>query len=103
MADCQRVLVPNGKLVLCGAPSGLGAALWSLVKAQLTPRAGSRRVSFLARVRQGDLVVLKELAEAGKLSPVIDRPYPLSDVPDALRYLGTRQARGKVVIRVTAA
>ena len=45
--------------------------------------------------------VLKELAEAGNLSPVIDRRYPLSAVPDALRYLGTRHARGKVVINVT--
>ena len=99
-ADWQRVLAPSGKLVLCGAPSGLGAALWSLVKAQLLPRGRSQRIGFLARVRHDDLVVLKELVEAGKLSPVIDRQYPLSGVPDALRYLGTRQARGKVVIGV---
>jgi len=99
-ADWQRVLAPSGKLVLCGAPSGLGAALWSLVKAQLLPRGRSQRIGFLARVRHDDLVVLKELVEAGKLSPVIDRQYPLSGVPDALRYLGTRQARGKVVISV---
>jgi len=99
-ADWQRVLAPSGKLVLCGAPSGLGAALWSLVKAQLLPRGRSQRIGFLARVRHDDLVVLKELVEAGKLSPVIDRQYPLSGIPDALRYLGTRQARGKVVIGV---
>ena len=99
-ADWQRVLAPSGKLVLCGAPSGLGAALWSLVKAQLLPRGRSQRIGFLARVRHDDLVVLKELVEAGKLSPVIDRQYPLSGIPDALRYLGTRQARGKVVISV---
>ena len=99
-ADWQRVLAPSGKLVLCGAPSGLGAALWSLVKARLLPRGRSQRIGFLARVRHDDLVVLKELVEAGKLSPVIDRQYPLSGIPDALRYLGTRQARGKVVISV---
>jgi len=99
-ADWQRVLAPSGKLVLCGAPSGLGAALWSLVKARLLPRGRSQRIGFLARVRHDDLVVLKELVEAGKLSPVIDRQYPLSGIPDALRYLGTRQARGKVVIGV---
>lgn len=99
-ADCRRVLTPNGKLVLCGAPSNLGAALWGLVKLQLLPNAGGKRVSFLARVRQEDLLALKELAEAGKISPVIDRAYPLSEVPHALRYLGTRQARGKVVISV---
>ncbi len=100
-ADCRRVTAPNGKLVLCGAPAELGAALWSLAKALLMSRSGSQRVTFLARVRHGDLVVLKELVEAGKLSPVIDRQYPLSEVTDALRYLGTRQVRGKLVISVT--
>jgi 2-desacetyl-2-hydroxyethyl bacteriochlorophyllide A dehydrogenase len=96
LADCERVLAPDGRLVLVGAAGGLGAVVWRLIKASV----GSRRVSFLARVQHGDLVALKELAEAGKLSPVIDRQYALSEVPDALRYLGTRQARGKVVIRV---
>ena len=100
--DCQRVLAPNGRLVLCGAPSGLWAVLSRLLKAQRMSRVGSQRIaSFLARVRHEDLVVLKELVEAGKLSPVIDRQYPLSEVPDAVRYVGTRDARGKVVISVT--
>jgi NADPH:quinone reductase-like Zn-dependent oxidoreductase len=100
-ADCQRVLVPNGRHVLCGAPNGLWAMLSRSLKALLTPRAGSQRMSFLARVRHGDLVVLKELVEAGKLSPVIDRQVPLSEVPDAVRYLGTRRARGKIVVSVS--
>jgi len=101
-ADCRRVLAPNGTLVLAGAPSGLWAVLSRLLKARLMSRIGSQRIApFLARVRHEDLVVLKELVEAGKLSPVIDRQYPLSEVPDAVRYVGTRDARGKVVIRVT--
>jgi NADPH:quinone reductase-like Zn-dependent oxidoreductase len=54
----------------------------------------------MARGTHEDLVVLKELAETGKLTPVIDRTYPLSEAPDALRYVGTRGARGKVVIKV---
>jgi len=100
LTDCRRVLVPNGTLVLVGAPKGLWAILSRLLKAQLLSRIGNQRIaSFLARVRQEDLVVLKELVEAGKLSPVIDRQYPLSEVPDAIRYVGTRHARGKVVIR----
>jgi len=101
-ADCRRVLAPNGTLVLAGAPSGLWAVLSRLLKAQRMSRVGSQRIaSFLARARHEDLIVLKELVEAGKLSPVIDRQYPLSEVPDAVRYVGTRDARGKVVIRVT--
>ncbi len=99
-ADCRRVLAPSGKMVLCGAPSNLWAALWSLAKAQLMPRGRNRRTTFLARVRHADLAVLKELVEAGTLFPVIDRQYPLREVPDALHYVGTRQARGKVVISV---
>jgi NADPH:quinone reductase-like Zn-dependent oxidoreductase len=51
-------------------------------------------------VRHDDLSVLSELAEDGKLVPVIDREFSLAEVPDAVRYLGTGQARGKVVIRV---
>jgi NADPH:quinone reductase-like Zn-dependent oxidoreductase len=55
----------------------------------------------MARVRHGDLVALKELVEGGRISPVIDRQYSLSEVPDAVRYLGTGEVRGKVVINVT--
>jgi NADPH:quinone reductase-like Zn-dependent oxidoreductase len=98
-ADCRRVLAENGTHVLAGAPNGLWPVLSRLLRAQLLSRIGKQRVvSFLTRGRQEDLVVLKELVEAGALSPVIDRRYPLSDVPDAIRYVGTRAARGKVVI-----
>jgi NADPH:quinone reductase-like Zn-dependent oxidoreductase len=53
-----------------------------------------------AKVDQKDLGLLKELIEAGKVVPVIDRRYPLSETADALRYLGEGHARGKVVIAV---
>ena len=98
-ADCRRVLAPNGTLLLVGAPSGLWAQLSRVLMAQLS-REGSKRIAYIARIRREDLVVLKELVEAGKLSPVIDRQYRLNEVPDALRYLGARHARGKVVINV---
>jgi NADPH:quinone reductase-like Zn-dependent oxidoreductase len=61
--------------------------------------AGSKKMGGLsAKVKQKDLVFIKELLEAGKVRPVIDRRYPLSGVPEALRYLGKRHAQGKVVI-----
>jgi len=53
---------------------------------------------FIAKINQKDLVLLKDLLEAGKLVPVIDRRYPLSDVAGAIRYLEEGHARGKVVI-----
>jgi NADPH:quinone reductase-like Zn-dependent oxidoreductase len=101
IADCRSVLTPNGSLVLAGA----GGKVWPLVLRLLESRLRSgilrQRVgTFMARGTHEDLVVLKELAEAGKLTPAIDRVYPLREVPDALRYVGTRGVRGKVVIRV---
>jgi NADPH:quinone reductase-like Zn-dependent oxidoreductase len=56
--------------------------------------------NLLARPNQKDLVFMKELLEAGKVKPVIDRRYPLSEVAEALRYYGEGHARGKVVITV---
>jgi NADPH:quinone reductase-like Zn-dependent oxidoreductase len=53
---------------------------------------------FVVRHNREDLGVLKELVEAGTVAPVIDRRYALSDVPDALRYLGQGHAQGKIVI-----
>ncbi len=102
LTRCCRVLAPNGVLVLVGAPKAGWAVLPRLLMAPLMSRIGSRRIApFLAKARHDDLIVLKELVEAGKLTPVIDREYPLSEVPDAIRYVGSRNARGKVVIRTT--
>jgi 2-desacetyl-2-hydroxyethyl bacteriochlorophyllide A dehydrogenase len=101
LADCRRVLAPNGMVILAGAGSKIWPLLVRLLEAQLRSRIGRQRIGiYMARGKHEDLVVLKELAEAGKLSPVIDRTYPLSGVADALRYVGTRGARGKVVIKV---
>ena len=100
-ADCGRALEPNGRLVLVGAPEKLGALLARLLGTLIVPRiGGGRRMALMARVRQADLVALKELVEAGRLSPVIDRTYPLSEVPEAFRYFGTGRVRGKVVISI---
>ena len=57
-------------------------------------------VILSAKPNQKDLVFMKELLEAGKVIPVIDRHYPLSEVPEALRYYGEGHAQGKVVITV---
>jgi NADPH:quinone reductase-like Zn-dependent oxidoreductase len=101
LADCRRVLAPNAIHVLVGAGGGLWSLLLRLLEAQLRSRIGRQRiVTFVARGSYEDLVMLKELAEAGKLTPVIDRTFPLREAPDALRFVGTRGVRGKVVIKV---
>jgi NADPH:quinone reductase-like Zn-dependent oxidoreductase len=66
----------------------------------LSPFVSQKLGSFLMKPTKDDLQFLKELIEAGKLTPVIDRTYPLSEVPEAIRYLEEGHARGKVVITV---
>ena len=103
LADCRRILNSNGTLLLVGAPNGLWAMLARLLQVALKAlwSRTSKSITYIAKVRRQDLVALKELVDAGKLSPVIDRQYALNAVPDALRYVGTRHTRGKVVITVT--
>ena len=103
--DCRRVLVSKGILVLNGGGSlGQGQGRWigplarSIAALVLSPFVSQKVVMFLASVNRDDLVVLKELIEAGKVTPVIDRCYTLSEVPEAIRYLEKGHARGKVII-----
>jgi NADPH:quinone reductase-like Zn-dependent oxidoreductase len=86
---------------MAGAAGGLGAILFRLAVAPALSLTGSRRfLPFLARARQEDLAALADLAGIGRLTPVIDRAHLLSEAAEAVRYVGTGRARGKVVIRV---
>ena len=102
-ADLRRVLAPNGRLVLAGAAkSGMLATLSRTLAAVVRSHLGSSwLVPFLARVRHEDLLALKELIEAGRVRPIIDREYTFGEAPDAVRYVGSGQARAKVVINVS--
>ncbi len=99
----RRLLTPGGRLVVTGAAkSGMLAVLWRAIVPVVRKRFGNTwLVPFLAHVKHSDLLVLKELADTGKLRPVIDRQYPLSEAAEAVRYLGSGQARAKVVIDVS--
>ncbi len=101
LSDNRRVLGSKGTLVMVGAaPKGnwLGPLL-PLLKALVMSRFVSQTLaSFLATRSKEDLIIMQELLEAGKVTPVIDRTYPLSEVPEAIRYLEEGHARGKVVI-----
>jgi NADPH:quinone reductase-like Zn-dependent oxidoreductase len=64
-------------------------------------RTGDKKfVRFMAHVYHKDVVLLKDLLEAGKVTPVLDKHYPLSQVADAMRYFGDEHARGKIIITV---
>lgn len=100
-SDCRRALNPNGLLVIVGGPKTnvLIGPLGHFVGVLLASVGRSQKaVPFLANVSKENLLVLQELLEAGKVTPVIDRRYRLDEVPEALRYLGAGHARGKVVI-----
>jgi NADPH:quinone reductase-like Zn-dependent oxidoreductase len=66
--------------------------------AVLSPFVSQKLGSFLAKTNKEDLKLLGELIEAGNVTPVIDRTYSLSEVPEAIRYIEEGHARGKVVI-----
>ena len=97
--DYRRALSQGGRYVMAGG--GLGQGLQALLVGRLLSRLGSKKMcTFLANINNKDLVFLKDLLEAGKVAPVIDRRYPLSDVAEAIRYLEEGHAQGKVVITV---
>ena len=103
LAECRRVLTPAGVMVGVGGPDKgrwIGPAARAVQMLALSPLVSQRLVVFLAQQRRDDLGVLRDLIEAGKVAPVIDRTYPLSEVAKAIAYLETGHARGKVVITV---
>lgn len=100
LSDLRRVLAPGGILVLVGADKRGGAAIFArIISALIRARVFRQRVKFF--VARNDLPVLLKLAELfeqGKVRPAIDRTFPLDQAAEAVRYLGTGQARAKVVI-----
>jgi len=102
LSDCRRALTPKGTLVLCGGEGGrwLGSVKLLTKALLLGPFVSQKLTAFLAKTKHEDLLVLKELIEAGRVTPVIDRTYPLREAPEAIRYLEGRQVQGKIVITV---
>ena len=100
VSDLRRILTPKGTLVLAGGEgSGRWLGMGRAVKAKaISPFVGQRMTNFLGRTKTEDLLVLKDLIEAGKVKPVIGAKYPLSHVPKAIGEFGTGRGRGKVVI-----
>ena len=96
--DYRKTLTPAGRYVMSGGSNRqLRDALFL---GPLLSTGGQKLGSLLARPNQPDLLVLKDLVESGKVRPVIERCYELSEVPEAIRYLETGHASGKLVVAI---
>ncbi|MBI3960013.1 MAG: zinc-binding dehydrogenase, partial [Chloroflexi bacterium] len=98
--DYRKALSPKGICVVAGG--SLAQVFQAMLLGPLVSRIGTKKIGFMgiAASLKKDLLVIKELLEAGKIVPVIDRSYPLSEVAEAIRYLIEKHAQGKVVITV---
>jgi NADPH:quinone reductase-like Zn-dependent oxidoreductase len=101
-SDYARTLTPQGICVVVGYTS-VGLLFQNMILGQLISRLGDKKIGgMLARIKQDDLIALKELMETGKVAPVVDRRYSLSQVPEAYWYLKTRHASGKIVVTLNS-
>lgn len=100
LSDFRRVLEHRGTYLMVGGSSSSGLEiLSSIVRALLLSAVSKQRLFMMvAKIKREDLAVLGELVQTGKVTPFIDRRYGLAEVPEAIRYLETKHARGKVVI-----
>jgi NADPH:quinone reductase-like Zn-dependent oxidoreductase len=101
LSRLRRALTPQGTLVIVGGEGGgrwLGVVDRLLRAHLLFPFVSQKLGTFVSSENYEDLIVLKELIESGKVTSVIDRTYPLAEVPEAIRYLKEGHVRGKVVI-----
>jgi NADPH:quinone reductase-like Zn-dependent oxidoreductase len=100
---CRQLLRPGGTYVVVGGPDGgrLLGPLSHMIRARLAFAFGRRRArTMLASITRADLEELGRLVDDGSVRPVIDRIVPFADVPDAVRHVETRRARGKVVVEI---
>lgn len=101
--ECRRVLKPNATFVLIGGPktNRLIGPLAHIIRIRLAAlRASQKVIFFIANVNREDLMFMNELIEAGKVTPLIDRQYPLSELPQAMRHFAEGHPHGKIVITV---
>jgi NADPH:quinone reductase-like Zn-dependent oxidoreductase len=104
LSQLRRALTPKGTLVIVGGDGGgrwTGGFFRGVLRAPLVSLfVGQRMLGLATKIKHDDLVALTGLIEAGTLTPVIDRTYPLIEAPDAIRYLAEGHAAGKIVITV---
>ena len=101
LSEYRRVLKPEGVYVVVGATSDgrwLGPLVPMIKAIAYAPFVSEELVTFIAALNKDDLLVLSDLMQAGKVTPVIDRRFGSREVPDAIRYLEEGHARGKVIV-----
>jgi NADPH:quinone reductase-like Zn-dependent oxidoreductase len=101
--EYQRVLKPNAKFVIVGAPKGnkIVGPMARIFSLKLASIGASQKISFfIAQFNRPDLDSLREMVESGKVKPVVEKVYPLEKVVDAMKHLGTGHARGKIALKV---
>ena len=97
--DYKRALSPKGRYIMTGGT--MAQFFQAIALGPVISTTGSKKMgNFLAKANHNDLLFIKELLEAGKIVPVVDRRYPLSEVAEAIRYVEEGHAKGKVVITV---
>ena len=101
LSSMRQALTPNGKCIMAGAPKTLSGALSRVFKAWAwSPFLRQKFTFFIAKMKKDDLVTLCDLIQTGKLTPSIDRRYPLSETAAAIAYVEEGHARAKVVITI---
>jgi NADPH:quinone reductase-like Zn-dependent oxidoreductase len=103
LGELRRALTPRGTLVIVGGETGgrwLGGFDRGLRAPVLSRFVGQQLATFMCSENAADLLVLAELIASGKVTPVVDKTYPLSQAADAIRYMQEGHARGKVVITI---
>jgi NADPH:quinone reductase-like Zn-dependent oxidoreductase len=101
--DCKRVLEDGGIFVAVGGPRSnrLLGPLGGVIRLRLRAIGGNRKVVFfIAKLTRDDMELLRELLEAGKVKPVVDRSFELSEIADAFAYMGEGHPRGKIVVTI---
>ncbi|MCU0480686.1 MAG: zinc-binding dehydrogenase, partial [Anaerolineae bacterium] len=103
VADFQRALKPNGMAIMAGFTT-----LWHMIRFNIgskrVSKRGTQKIGIMptATRAKADLLILKDMIEAGKITPIIDRCYPFSELPQAVAYVEKGHARGKVVVTVSS-
>jgi len=99
ISDLRRVLTPHGRCVLVGAPKEMGAVLLHVLEAfARTQILRQKVIFFIAQFKAEDLKTLADFVQTGKIRPVIDRQYSLSEAGDAIAHVEEGHARGKVIL-----